>query len=251
MRLMLALRVFLKIILGSISVRGRNRLQNIPPGKKVIIATTHTSDLDLAIVTKALGHDFDLKLTHMSIHTSLKKSIQALDPTIIGIYLAGRNNFLPVSYTQTRGEDGKIQRAGQIRKEDFQAMQNALDKGKTIVLAGHNPTFDGKLPKHAGFAAVRLAQLVENSVVLPVSVKIGTGDKPLGIVGNLLQTMLIRPHVNISIGAPMEFNDREAKIGGDIIEAKVTGKSREEKARKAFFLQTDRLMQSLTSLSKT
>lgn len=250
-RLMVSLGVFLKLTIGRINVYGRNHLDQIPQGKKVIIATTHTSDLDLAIVAKILGHDFDIVLTHMSIHTSLKKSLQAFDPTIFGIYLAGRHNFLPVGYIQKKNENGQIERAGQIRLEDFQAMQVALQKGKTVVLAAHNPTFDGKLPIHAGFAAIRLAQLVENSVVLPVAVKIGDGKKPLGILSNMIETMFKRPRVSVFIGAPLEFNNPEAKKIGGLIQTRLISKKNlkiDRQKLNVFYKESNRLMQSLASL---
>jgi len=55
-RLLMAIGAEVKLATGEIQTHGEEHLKEIPPDKKVIIATTHISDLDVPIATlKILG----------------------------------------------------------------------------------------------------------------------------------------------------------------------------------------------------
>lgn len=54
-RLLMAIGADVKLATGKIQTHGEEHLKEIPPDKKVIIATTHISDLDVPIATLKLG----------------------------------------------------------------------------------------------------------------------------------------------------------------------------------------------------
>ena len=56
-----------------------------------------------------------------------------------------------------------------------------MEKGKAVVIAAHNPTFDGKLSDNPGYLAIRAAQLIENAVVVPVAIQVGEPWEKLGM----------------------------------------------------------------------
>jgi 1-acyl-sn-glycerol-3-phosphate acyltransferase len=69
-RLLIAIGADVKLATGEIQTHGEEHLKEIPPDKKVIIATTHISDLDVPIATLKLGKYFDIAITNQSIHHS-------------------------------------------------------------------------------------------------------------------------------------------------------------------------------------
>jgi 1-acyl-sn-glycerol-3-phosphate acyltransferase len=218
---------------GKPEVVGRENLEQLTPGMRVIFATTHTSDNDVLLAVEALGEDFDLAVTDMSIHRNLRQSAKAMDPTILGIKIAGKENFLSLKYSQR-----KAGRRGWIDPEDTEKIKATLEAGKSVIIAAHNPTFDGKLSANPGFATIRAAQITENAVVVPVAVQIGEPADVLGIGNpkNILETRRKRPSLKVSIGEPLRFDDPEVKKAGDFIDENVrrreAGSSLPDDARK-------------------
>src|SRR4051812_17479119 len=99
-RLLFVLNRIVKAFIGRIEVVGEHNLALVPPAKKIILATTHISDLDVAIVAVALGSNLDIALTDISVHRSIVSSLKAGDPTVLILALAGKHNFLPLTYKQ-------------------------------------------------------------------------------------------------------------------------------------------------------
>ena len=62
----MAIAADVKLASGEIQTHGEEHLKEIPPDKKVIIATTHISDLDVPIATLKLGKYFDIAITNQS-----------------------------------------------------------------------------------------------------------------------------------------------------------------------------------------
>jgi hypothetical protein len=124
---------------------------------------------------------------------------------------------LPITYTQEKGR-----RQGQINPEDMQNIAEALDQGKAVVIAAHNPSFNGMLPDKPGYAAVRAAQLAgENTVVIPVAVQVGGSSELLGLGDpkNMLQTRRRRPVAQVFVGESLMFNDPESRQAAERIDA--------------------------------
>ena len=178
--------------IGKIEVFGRENIDEIPPNSKVIIVVTHISDLDLPLAIKTLGHDFDIVVTAQSTNFNFLEDPIGYTAT----KLAGMNNFLPVDYAKTEG--GK---SAEFNPDNFIAMKEALDKGKDIVIAAHNPTKNGKLGR-GSVGPVYLAQ-ISGATILPVSVNLKTKEV-LGIDDeNKIKTMLKRPDAEVHIGKPI------------------------------------------------
>jgi hypothetical protein len=55
--------------------------------------------------------------------------------------------------------------------------EEVFEKKKTLLIAGHNPTFDGVLPEKPGWGAAIVAQLVEGVQIVPVGVVVD-GEAP-------------------------------------------------------------------------
>ncbi len=252
-RLMWTMRVFAKVLVGKINVVGQERLESLPADVPVVVAVTHISDIDIPLVVLALGSYFDFVVTDISIHRNFRDSIRSVDPTIVGILIAGIDNFLPITYVL---ENGK--RKGQINPDDRIQIGQALKAGKTVVIAAHNPTFDGKLPDAPGYLAVRIAQSVENTVVIPVTIQIGKGSDRLGLVKTIVQTILKRPAAKISIGEPLIFNNPAAKRAAatveDILDRRRRGleqaddQDKLQKAKQIVIREGSRLMRALAKM---
>ncbi|HEY4496632.1 MAG TPA: hypothetical protein VI432_00580 [Candidatus Paceibacterota bacterium] len=197
-------------------VEGKENIEAIPEGKRIILATTHTSDFDIPLVAAALSRDMKLVVTHISYQNELIKSLKASDVTLGSMLVAGRKNFLPIRYVRDKNQSHG--RKGQINPEDVENIVSALDEGKAAIIAAHNPVFDDKLPDKPGFAAIRVAQLAgQDAAVVPVAVQIGNPSeegrtKPGRVIIN-------RPEAKVIIGKPLTFDDPDAKAAGDRIDS--------------------------------
>lgn len=217
-RLMFFLELYRRIITGKNNIVGEENLEKLPPDAPIIFATTHITDIDVPLVVAALGNKFDLATVDMSVHRRIGASVRVLDPTILGIWLAGVGNFLSISYTQENGV-----RKGLIDPVNLDRIGQTLKSGKkALVMSAHNPVLDrkayGKLPDNPGYAVIRVAQSVENAVVVPVVVQVGEGINRLGYGNNILETIYRRPSVKVIIGRHLVFNNPEAKQAAAVFE---------------------------------
>ena len=184
--------------LGKIEVTGKENIDEIPPGAKVVIVVTHISDLDLPVAIKTLGHDFDIVVTAQSTNFNFLEDPVGYTVTKI----AGAENFLPVDYAKVNG--GK---RAEFNPDNFDSMNKALEEGKEIVIAAHNPTKDGKLG-NGSVGPIYLAQ-ISGAIILPVSVNLKTAEA-LGIDGeNKIKTMLKKPDTEVYIGKPIKLDQLE------------------------------------------
>ena len=120
-RLLMAIGADVKLATGEMQTHGEERLKEIPPDKKVIIATTHLSDLDVPIATLKLGKYFDIAITNQSIHHSFLRA----SSMNVGMRISGRKNFIPID---TKKVEGK--RRGEFNPQNFEPMRDALEKVK-------------------------------------------------------------------------------------------------------------------------
>lgn len=174
-RLKIAMGIGLRFILenpNKTPVVGEQHLKEIPQDKKVIIATTHLSDADVPIAAYAICDKFDIAIIHHSTHDNPSEDVWSW----AGAVSAGRKNFLSV---KSRKEKGKVK--ADFAPEDFEPMKKALEVGKAIVIAAHNPTYDWKLSRKGGLGAVYLAQ-ISDAIILPISVNIESESKSGAIV---------------------------------------------------------------------
>lgn len=189
--LMRAIETQLKIQLGKIETSGRENLEKLPKDKKVVIATTHISDMDIPLTVHALGNDLDLVITNQSVHYKFTS-----EPSMnITMRLIGKDNFLPIDFT---GKGTKKHPIG-FNPDNFTPMMEAMDKGKAIIVAGHNPSLEGRL-EEPGYGATYLAEMA-NAIILPVSVGIISKEN-LGTAQNVLKTFFKKPNAHVQIGEP-------------------------------------------------
>lgn len=243
-RLLLALEANLKFVTGEINVEGIEHIKEIPPDKKVIIVTTHLSDLDVPIAALKLGKYFNIAITSESLHHSFRGEAGVN----IGLRIAGKENFIPIEYKKVKG--GK---QGAFNPENFKPIKDALNSGKAVVIAGHNPTQKWQLPK-GGYGAAYLADITENAILLPVTVNLES-EEPIGMAETLVKNIAKRPDANINIGAPMEIK-KIIGIGdlADIMNKRDHGETLTHQERKRFSelkkaleVQSDAIMEKLAS----
>ena len=243
-RLRLALEAHIKPVTGEIRISGEEHIKEIPPYKKVIIVTTHISDLDVPIAASKLSKYFNIAITNESI----SHSFLGEPSTNVGMRIAGKENFIPIDYKKVEGK-----KQGAFNPENFKPMKEALEKGKAIIIAGHNPTQKWRLPK-GGYGAAYLSDITDNAVILPVTVNIES-DEPVGMADTILKNIRQKPNVSIYINKPIELK----KIPGiedmaNIMKKHENGEklTREERKRfselkKALQNQSDKIMKQLAA----
>ena len=245
-RLMFALEKLTQLQVGKIDVRGKENISKIPEGKKVIIATTHISDVDLPLVSYVLGNDFNIAVTDQSVHHYFKEE----PSTNIGLRIAGKENFIPFDYRK----DGDGKKNPRFNPENFEPMKAALNNGKSLVMAAHNPSYEGKL-EAGGNCAVYLAGLDPDTVLLPVTVNLKTNTSISA--KNPLQAIVEKPDAEVTIGEPVVIEQiPNLKIIASIM-AKRKNKetiSKEElaefsSARKKLNEESDKLMRILSDMT--
>ena len=199
-RLSLALEAQMKLTVKEMRLHGEEHINAIPEGKKVIIATTHISDIDIPLVAAALSKYFDIAITNMSIH----HSFFAEPSTNIGMRIAGKENFIPIDFNKDEGE-----KRASFNPDNFEPMAKALDEGKAIIIAAHNPAHGWALTK-GGYGASYLSDIAKGDVViLPVSVNL-VSEKPVGMHESKIKTLTEKPVADIYINEPIELE----KISG-------------------------------------
>ena len=198
-RLWLANEAIMKLAVGKIEVSGEENIKKLPPGAKVVVMTTHLTDLDIPIVVHAIAKDLDIVEMDMSVHhKAFGKQGEA--GTYFGNAIAGRKNFLPIDYE--KGESDK-KSAKAFNPENFKPAAEAMEKGKTILIAAHNPS--QKPAKNldnikGGYGGVYLAELTD-AYILPVTVVL---DKEAGMYGDTLNTLRKKPNASVMIGEPFK-----------------------------------------------
>jgi len=194
LRFRLAFEAMIKACFSKVEIIGRENLGKIPEGKKVIIVTSHATDLDVPAAAYALMKDFNLLVAHQSVQTLLN------EPGVsVGIDIIGRNNFFPLEY---EGSARKNNKRGVFNPDNIQNFKRYSDENDmTPLIAAHNPSANWQLEK-GGLGAVFLAQLMKNAVILPVAVDI---KKQVGMAGETLKTLKSRSNATVIIGEPIEL----------------------------------------------
>lgn len=197
-RLSFALETMMRFAVSKVEVKGEENLSKIPEGKKVIIACSHISDIDLPVAAYALRHNFDLLMTNQSTQTLFK------EPNVYAsIRLAGKDNFMPIDYVKTGKE-----KFAKFNPNNFIKIKESLDKSqKTPLLAAHNPSKNWSLGK-GGYGAVLLSQYEGDAVILPVAVNVKS-ENPIGMAGMELKTTKEKPEAEVIIGEPFELSPIE------------------------------------------
>lgn len=191
-RLALAIEANLVPLVGDVTVSGMENINELKREEKLVIATTHVSDLDVPLAIKALANHFDIAVSDDSNHHDFFK-----DPAgNVGIKLAGQENFIPIDYAKT--DTGKQAR---FNVDNFIPMVEAMENGKEVIVAAHNPSDKGQL-ESGGIGAVYLAQ-ISNAAILPVAVDIEGEAFRAG--KNTIKVMRERPNAGVFVGKPLRL----------------------------------------------
>ncbi len=185
--------------LGKVEVRGLDNLDKISRDERVIIATSHISDMDIPVVVAKLGRRLNPIVSNQSFQHEFSKS--ALPN--IAMRIAGEENFVPIDYDVETGKPS-------FNPKNFEAIQK--DK-RNVVVAAHNPTDEWELPDKGGYGAVYLAE-ISGATILPVAVdikseeKVGMGPRR-GKMGEtikiFLKSVIRRPDTDVVIGEPIKL----------------------------------------------
>lgn len=204
-RLLVAMEVLLKTQVSGVEVEGQENIDELQPSENPIIATSHIEDPDVPLAVKVFGRmeepdrTFDVAVTDQSVHHTFSG-----EPAVYpGLRLAGIDNFIPLSWRKTGkdidGEKSAVvgKKVPQFNPDDFPPIAEAMQNGKTIVMAAQNPTFTGSLGK-GGIGAVYLAQLTGEPVI-PFAVDMVKPETGV----------MKRPLAKTKIGAPIRMEHIE------------------------------------------
>lgn len=192
-RVVRILEANLKLFTDKVTVHGLEHIQEIPPDKKVVLATSHASDLDMQAAAAVLSKHFDLAIANQSTQHIFRE-----DPAAgVGMRIVGKKNFLPVDYKKVSG----VKKPRKFNPDNFLPMAGEMENGKSVLIAAHNPSFKGTLER-AGYGATYLAEITD-AVIVPVGVNVKSEKlTKSGMVGHELETMVERPVVEVVIGEP-------------------------------------------------
>lgn len=203
-RLWIANEVNLKLMVKDIKVVGKENIKEIPPGAKVVIITTHLTDLDIPISIHAVARDLNVVVMNQSTHHKFWGP-QGEKPTNIGLRIAGKHNFIPIDF-QRNEETGKKSPEA-FNPNNFEPAVKSLEEGRAVMIVAHNPSQElGQNLEDikGGYGGVYLA-LLTDSYVLPVNV---TLDRKTGMYDpNLIKTLkeLDKPNASVDIGKPFKL----------------------------------------------
>ncbi|MFQ5452412.1 MAG: hypothetical protein ACE5DQ_02500 [Candidatus Paceibacterota bacterium] len=195
-RLRAVLRLNLEAVIGNagdISVSGKEHLAQIPEGTHPVISVNQTSDVNLQIAAYVLDQ-LDPLITSMSTNYQLPASLLIKRD-------AFKEYFAPL---QWRKSDGRV--VPVFDPDDYAKIEAAVLAGKTPFVAAHNPTYEGKLPKSGGLAAVYLAHKLGDRIVVPVAVWLDDRPgEPAAIMGewkHMIKYLRNRPSAFVAVGEP-------------------------------------------------
>lgn len=185
-------------------VEGLHNLQEIPEDQPVIFAVSHLSDADVPAAAEALLHyrSLDIVILQTGVADLKQKPF---------IYLAGRYNFHTVKNTFNLRTQTPHTRFNQA---DFKEMKEAMQRGRDMMIAAHNPTRNWQLPDNPGIGAVYLAQIT-GAPIVPVVLDIhsetpvGMAHDITGALSRLIRRM--RPEATLRIGQAMMLEKLEAE----------------------------------------
>lgn len=190
-------------------VVGLENLEKIPKGINPVIAGTHLrTDTALQIIAREIDEKFDIGIAQQA--GNRKNPIINTMFTIIG-----QDHFYDVDHATTWSKvNGKSERDDKymLNFNNYDVMNEAMKKGKTILIAAHySPIYNGILPNKPGFAAIYLAHLSGQRVILPVALEIKTEDPDTGRAdrsSNVAKKLLTgnRPKSKMTICEPITLD---------------------------------------------
>ena len=199
-RFRVAVETYLRAHFSDIEIVGEENLDDLPPDAKVILTTTHISDLDVLIPIAKLGQRFCIKAVNASVQHQFGGDTIAN----IGLRIVGKENTIPVDYKMgEHPQAGKSYYTQAFNPNNFVPMKESLDKGETIVMAAYGPqqVKDGKLPKKGASGPVYLAE-ISGATIVPIAINIESDDPEMGTSKSPFKSLKQRPKAQMIIGKP-------------------------------------------------
>lgn len=183
-RLRRAIDFLLAYPVSDISVTGLDEQRAELAKDSSIVLTSHRTGLDVPIAIKALGGMLDLVVTDQSTHHHMSDVAGW-----VGMKVAGEENFIPVDYVH----GPKVSNPGMFRPGDVEPAVNAMQEGKSVLVAAYNPLVRGeKTATKPGYGAAYLS-LLTGAPILPVGIQYNR-KHPLD-----------RTHANVVVGQRYEL----------------------------------------------
>ncbi len=187
------IELLVKANFREIAERGGENLDLIPADRRVIFATTHSTNSDVPIAISVIGKKFHLAVGDASTHRAFAESPVAF----VGTKIVGEEHFYSVRHKKRKGVE-----RGLFDPEDFEKMEGAFEGGKAVVLSAYyHGRYESELSERGGYGAVYLAQLAD-ALVVPVAVDVRSSK--LGEKSDV-KLLLERPKVDVVIGKPIEI----------------------------------------------
>lgn len=195
-RLRAALALMKLAIVGKVTTSGIENLDHVPGQRKLVVATTHFTDIDVALAAYVLDEHMDIAIADMLPNHNFWKRPAA----VIAARMIGAARLIPIDYT-VRKHKNEI--PGIFNPANYEPMLGAMNDGKVVIMAAHEPSPDRKFAR-AGVGVPYLASMA-GATILPAAVKLDT-DRNLGMMETALQTVLIRPPAHVTFGKPIDLS---------------------------------------------
>jgi hypothetical protein len=144
---------------------GLEYLDELSVNESVIIAVSHSTGFDIPLAIDALDSRLNIAIADQSTHRQFGREHSAY----LGQKIAGSDNFIAVSYSW----HGNQKLTDQFNPQDAYPMAVALENGKSVIIAAHNPLIlddnNAALAPKPGFLAAYLSNLSGHRI-LPVAV---------------------------------------------------------------------------------
>lgn len=183
-----------------LDIMGMDALDVLPNGTCPVVAPSHISDIDVQLAALALAGRYSPVLGSQSTNYTC--------PAQPFIQIAGKEHFFPMQWPSPGSHEGMNP---VFMPEDYKQIASSIkDGGSTLTpfVAAHSPSYDGKLPKSPGIAAVYMAQMLDR-VVVPVAVWLDDEPgRPQAIMGrwrDMLHYLGKRPQAHIEVCEPLEL----------------------------------------------
>jgi len=184
---------------GSVEVSGLQNVDKLDKSEKILIASTHITDVDIPIAASVLADKLDLSITGMSLFNSLSNGV------VRRLFIAapGKKHFNPIPYDVDKNG---VQRPSIFNRESFVQILQNIDDGKKPIIAAHAPLKNNQIPTKPGIAVPYLASTA-NSYILPVAVEFYNKDEKLGMAEHRIHTLLAREALKVTIGEPFKLEE--------------------------------------------
>ena len=186
-----------------IKITGKENIRKIPEGAKVLVMPSHLNDLSVPATIHAVARDLDLVILNESTHHASGSQGEPIMKASMKI--AGAEHFLPLDFEKDEKSGEKSPAA--FNPENFIPAVEALEKGKSVLVAAHNPAREPLQNLDnikGGYGGVYLAALTD-AYILPVTVQLSRAVMD----SKNLKTLMNRPNADIVIGEPLKLEKIE------------------------------------------